>query len=177
MHRITNRLFTVLGALAIAGAPLAAQSKPAPKDTAKAGMAGMDHSKMAGMDHNAMHEKMMGESKGEAWRELDAYHMLMMATWHPAKDKNDLAPIRAKATEMVASAKIVAASKAPATCSGKAEVTKAQAALPAETEKVAKLVAANASDADLKAGLKALHDKFDVLEEGCGLMEMKAPKK
>jgi hypothetical protein len=165
------RTGALLGALVLA-APLAAQ-KPAPKDTAKmGGMAGMDHSKMAGMDHNAMQDKMMG-----GWKELDAYHMLMMATWHPAKDKNDLAPIRAKATEMVASAKVVAASKAPASCGGKAEIVKAQAALPAETEKVAKLVAAKASDADLKAGLKALHDKFDVLEMGCGGMEMKHEKK
>jgi uncharacterized protein involved in copper resistance len=166
------RVSALLGTLAFAS-PLAAQTKPAPKDTAKAGMAGMDHSKMAGMDHNAMHAQ---NAKGEAWKELDAYHALMMATWHPAKDKNDLAPIRAKATEMVASAKVVAASKAPASCGGKAEVTKAQAALPAETEKVAKLVAAKASDADLKAGLKTLHDKFDVLEEGCGAMEMHEKK-
>lgn len=166
------RVSALLGTLAFAS-PLVAQTKPAPKDTAKSAMAGMDHSKMAGMDHNAMHAQM---SKGEVWKELDAYHMLMMATWHPAKDKNDLAPIRAKATEMVASAKVVAASKAPASCSGKAEVTKAQAALPAETEKVAKLVAAKASDVELKAGLKTLHDKFDVLEEGCGLMEMEKKK-
>ena len=35
------------------------------------------------------------------WKEMDAYHMLMMATWHPARDKGDLAPFRAKAKEMV----------------------------------------------------------------------------
>ena len=136
---------------ALFAAPLSAQAKP-PVAPPAAGQ--MDHSKM---DH--------GAAKADGWKELDAYHMLMMATWHPAKDKNDLAPIRAKATEMVASAKLVAASKSPMACQ-KPEFLKAQAGLPAATEKVAAMVAAKAADADLKAGLRGLHDSFDVLE-GC----------
>jgi hypothetical protein len=123
----------------------------------------MDHAKM---DHAKMdHSKMDHGAKGDGWKELDAYHMLMMATWHPAKDKNDLAPIRVKATEMVASAKLVAASKSPMACQ-KPELLKVQAALPAETEKVAAMVTAKVADAELKAGLKGLHDRFDLLE-GC----------
>ena len=35
-------------------------------------------------------------------QELDALHMTMMATWHPAKQSDDLAPIREKTPEMVA---------------------------------------------------------------------------
>jgi hypothetical protein len=178
---LVGALFSAL----VLAAPVAAQ-KPAPKDTAKAGgmagmagMAGMDHSKMGGMDHAAMHEQMMKGQKGESWKELDAYHALMMATWHPAKDSSNLAPFRARAAEMVAAAKTVAASKAPASCGGKAEIVAAQKALPAETEKAATLAAGKTSDADLKAALKGLHDKFEVLEMGCGGMEMKgmAPKK
>jgi len=142
-------------------APLSAQEKPPVKPP----VAEMDHSKM---DHSKMDH---GAAKAEGWKELDAYHLLMMATWHPAKDKNDLAPIRAKATEMVASAKLVAASKAPMSCQ-KPELLKAQAALPGETEKVAAMVAAKAADAELKAGLKGLHDRFDVLE-GCAGSGMK----
>lgn len=149
--------FAVLAASPLAVSPLSAQEKPPAKPPAKAET----------MDHAAMHNAM----QGAAWKELDAYHELMMATWHPAKEKNDMAPIRAKASEMVASAKLVAASKAPASCASKPEIQKAQAGLPGETEKVAKLVAAKANDADLKAGLKALHDAFDVLEHGCGGMK------
>ena len=140
---------------ALIAAPLAAQEKPPVKPP----VAEMDHSKM---DHRKMDH---GAAKAEGWKELDAYHMLMMATWHPAKDKNDLAPIRAKAADMVASAKLVAASKAPMSCQ-KPDLLKAQAALPGESEKVAAMVAAKAADADLKAGLKGLHDRFDLLE-GC----------
>ena len=141
--------------------PLSAQEKPPVKPP----VAEMDHAKM---DHSKMDH---GAAKAEGWKELDAYHMLMMATWHPAKDKNDLAPIRAKANEMVASAKLVAASKSPMACQ-KPELLKAQAGLPVETEKVAAMVAAKAADADLKAGLKGLHDRFDLLE-GCAGAGMK----
>ena len=162
MTMISSRLAALFatGAVLIA-APLSAQMKPPAKPPA----AEMDHSKM--MDHSTMmdHSKMAGGAKVEGWKELDAYHMLMRATWYPAKDKNDLAPIRAKVTEMVASAKLVAASKSPMACQ-KPELLKAQAALPVETEKVAAMVTAKVVDAELKAGLKGLHDSFDVLE-GC----------
>ena len=151
---------------ALLAAPLSAQEKPPAKPPAAA----MDHAKMdhAKMDHAKMDH---GAAKAEGWKELDAYHQLMMATWHPAKDKNDLAPIRAKAAEMVASAKLVAASTSPTACQ-QPDLLKAQAALPMETEKVAAMVAAKASDVDLKAGLKGLHDRFDVLE-GCAGAGMK----
>ena len=73
-------------------APLSAQEKPPVKPP----VAEMDHAKM---DHSKMdHSKMdHGAATADGWKELDAYHLLIMATWHPAKDKNDLAPIRAKA--------------------------------------------------------------------------------
>ena len=146
---------------ALLAAPLTAQEKPPVKPP----VAEMDHSKM---DHSKMDH---GAAKAEGWKELDAYHLLMMATWHPAKDKNDLAPIRAKATEMVASAKLVAASTSPMACQ-KPELLKAQAGLPAETEKVAAMVATRAADAELKTALKDLHDRFDLLE-GCAGAGMK----
>lgn len=155
LHSIARRAAAVtLVTLVLPMAALQAQDKQPPAKAAPA----MDHNKM---DHGAMHG-----AKADAWKELDAYHMLMMATWHPAKQNNDMAPIRAKVGEMVAAAKVVAASKAPASCQ-KPELAKAQAGLTAETEKVATLVSKKASDADLKTALGTLHDKFEVLEEGC----------
>jgi hypothetical protein len=123
-------------------------------------------------DHAAMHAEHMKQmqhgkdAKANAWKELDAYHGLMMATWHPAKDKNDMAPTRGMIGNMVTSAKAVAASKAPAACQ-KPALVKAQAGLVGETEKVQALVTAKADDAALKAAMKGLHDAFEVLEEGC----------
>ncbi|MCO4098982.1 hypothetical protein [Gemmatimonas sp.] len=147
--------------LAVA-APASAQDKAKAPPAKKAAPA---------MDHAAMHAEHMkqldgGKVDAAAWKELDAYHMLMMATWHPAKDKNDLAPTRAKIGEMVTAAKAVAASKAPAACQ-KPALAKAQAGLAGETQKVQALVTSKADDAALKAAMKGLHDAFDVLEEGC----------
>ena len=158
LHSMPSRIaLAALVALALPVASVKAQEKQPPaKATAKA--PAMDHSKM---DHGAMHG-----AAADPWKELDAYHMLMMATWHPAKQNNDLAPIRAQVGDMVAAAKVVAASKAPASCQ-KPELLKAQAGLTAETEKVATLVTRKAADAELKAALSTLHEKFEVLEEGC----------
>jgi len=150
----TRRLAVLTATLSLATSATAgaqATQPPAKKD---------DHAAM-----HAEHMKSAQQGKAEAWKELDAYHMLMMATWHPAKDKNDLAPARAKMGEMVVAAKAVGASKAPASCQ-KPEMLKAQAGLAGETEKVAAMVK-KADDAALKAALKTLHDKFEVLEEGC----------
>lgn len=151
----SRRLALTIALTAAVAAPLSAQTATAAQPPVKKD------------DHAAMHaEHMKQGAKADAWKELDAYHMLMMATWHPAKDKNDLAPMRGMAEAMVASAKAVAASKAPAMCQ-KPELAKAQAGLPAETQKVAALVSSKADDATLKAALKGLHDAFEVLEEGC----------
>ncbi|MCC6244386.1 MAG: hypothetical protein IT353_16205 [Gemmatimonadaceae bacterium] len=117
------------------------------------------------MEHKMEHKMDEGHAMSP-WKELDGYHMLMMATWHPAKDKGDMAPTRAKIGEMVASAKVLAASKAPKGCDSP-KLAVAAKALPVETQGVADLVAKKADDATLKAALKALHEKFDVLEEGC----------
>jgi hypothetical protein len=141
--------------------PASAQATQPPAKKSEAAAGQMDHAKM-----HAEHMKAQGGAKANAWQELDAYHGLMMATWHPAKDKNDLAPTRGMIGNMVTSAKAVAASKAPTACQ-KPELAKAQAGLVGETEKVQKLVDAKADDAALKAAMKGLHDAFEVLEEGC----------
>lgn len=161
MHRFVLRT-TLLAAIALAfahQATLQAQSKQPPeKKEQKATPPAMDHSKM---DHSQM-----AGGKAEAWKELDAFHMQMMATWHPAKGQNDMAPLKAKVGDMVAAAKVLAASKAPAGCQ-KPEMLKVQAELPVESQKLADMVKNKASDADLKTALSALHDKFEVLGDGC----------
>lgn len=154
-----------LAALA-AVSPLSAQVKPPVKDSAK--VEKMDHSKM---DHSAHHQAEAKASHGgdhaaSGWKELDNYHMLMMQTWHPIKEKGDVAPIRAKAAEMVASARKLATSKAPKGCDTPA-LKNAASTLVADTEGVANLVSRKADDAALTAAMKTLHDQFEVLEEGC----------
>jgi len=155
---MTKSLAAAAAALMISASAAVAQQPPA-KATTKAPA---EH-KMGQMDHAKENEANHAMSP---WKELDAYHMLMMATWHPAKDKSDMAPTRAKIGDMVMSAKTLAASTAPKGCDSP-KLKAAAAALPKETQGVADLVAKKADDATLKEALKALHEKFDVLEEGC----------
>ncbi|HYG01989.1 MAG TPA: hypothetical protein VD927_06050 [Chryseosolibacter sp.] len=44
------------------------------------------------------------ENESEEWKEMDDYHMVMAETFHPYKDSADLAPVKAKANDLVASA-------------------------------------------------------------------------
>lgn len=164
----------LLFASALIAAPLAAQAKPAAKPAAKPKAADTSAKKMdgmAGMDHD-MHMKpgkKMEEPKS-GWKEMDDYHALVAATWHPAKEFGDMAPIRAKAKEMAAAAKTLAASTPPAACN-KPALKEAATKLAPETQAIADMVTRNASNNAIKDALKVLHDHFDVLEEGCGPMK------
>lgn len=102
------------------------------------------------------------------WKALDAYHTVMAASWHPAKDRNDLAPFRAKATELVTAARALTAEPVPAACGGPARTAQVEALVRA-SEEAAKLAARrDVADAPLKAALKTAHDRFHAVEEGCG---------
>ena len=166
----SRRAVTLIVASMLVSAPLAAQAKPPVKakaaDTSAKKMDGM-----SGMDHNMhmMPGKKMEEPKS-GWKEMDDYHALVAATWHPAKEFGDMAPIRAKAKEMAAAAKTLAASKPPAACN-KPALKEAAVKLAPETQAIADMVANNASNNALKDALKVLHDHFDVLEEGCAPMK------
>lgn len=163
LHGLNLRLALAAASFCIA-APLFAQAAP-PKPVTKPADAGMH-----GMDHSAMEQEHGGSS---GWKELDAYHEFMMATWHPAKGKNDLAPLRTKAGDMAASAQLLAASTPPKWCDTPKMKGAATALAPA-TANVAALVTKNATDAELKTALGALHMQFETLEEGC---TKPAPKK
>ena len=129
---------------------LAAQDSTKPKpDSARAGM----------MDH------MMGP-----WKEMNAFHRVMGATWHPASQKSDLAPLKARAKELLTSAETWASSKPPAmpaSCASE-PVRNAATKVVTETKALVALVDAGSDDAKLKAALKSVHDAFEVAEKSCG---------
>ncbi len=149
-------------------AKAAKATKASEKSVDKAAKAGskehmMDHA----MDHAMDHDQMaMGDHMKTGWKELDAYHEYMEATWHPAKGRKDLKPLRAKANGMAAAAKLLAGSTPPRECNAPGLRTAAAGLSPA-TSDLAVMVARNASDAELTSALAALHTKFAVLEKGC----------
>lgn len=111
----------------------------------------------------------MGQGGGQplvGWKELDSYHMLMMATWHPVKQQGELAPLRELAPKMVAAAEAIVGSTAPATCDTP-ELKQAGQTLVTETKKVATMVEQKANDALLALAMVKLHDQFEVLQKGC----------
>lgn len=144
---VLRRAALAVFSMAMCSVTASAQTKPAP-------------SKPMEMDKMEMHESASG------WKELDAFHELMAASWHPASGKNDLAPAKAKATDMAKAAKVWADSKAPKSCDTpaiKESVTKVNAA----SQEYAGIVAKGADDATIKAKLKAIHETFETAEMGC----------
>ena len=178
VHRATcevRRLTLALGALLFAlSAPATAHARQAPPSPPPATQppAGKAPTKAPAMDRTSMDHSAPAGPKVK-WKEMDAFHMLLMATWHAAKDKNNLEPTRQMGDKLLASAKELGASRAPAACSTP-KIVKAQKSMTAGAEKLTGLIASRASDADLKTALSALHDNFEVLEEGCntGMMMM-----
>jgi hypothetical protein len=100
------------------------------------------------------------------WKAMDAYHMLMMATWHPASGSNDLAPARAKADSLAAAAVAWAGSAVPAACDTKA-TRETIARVAADSRAFAALARTTAPDAQVKTALAALHDRFETVEKSC----------
>ncbi|MEO7998534.1 MAG: hypothetical protein ABI852_13875 [Gemmatimonadaceae bacterium] len=146
---VLRRVAVAVFAVAMCSVTASAQTKPAPAKPME-----MDHDKMD------MHESKSG------WKELDAFHEVMAASWHPASGKNDLAPAKAKAADMAKAAKVWADSKAPKSCDTpaiKESVTKVNAA----SQEYAGIVANGADDATIKAKLKAIHETFETAEMGC----------
>lgn len=150
-----------IAAFAFAAAPALAQDSAqghAPGHAAEHAPSHATGHAAAGAASHGMHSS--------GWAELDEFHMVMMATWHPAKQKNDLAPIRARAGDMVAAAEKWEKSAAPGKCAD-AETKKTVTKVAAESRALAALVEEGGSDAEVKAALGALHETFEAVEHGC----------
>ena len=109
------------------------------------------------------------ESHMGPWKEMNAFHTVLGATWHPAS-KQDLVPLRVRANELKAAADAWAASKAPeslASCATE-EVKAAITKVAKDTRGIAAMIVAGADDTWLAASLKGVHDTFEVAEKACG---------
>lgn len=149
------RLLAALGAIAlISSSPLAAQEKG--KGAMKHDMEKMDH--MAG-----------------PWKEMNAFHKLLGATYHPVADKKNVKPLREKADALAAAAREWAASTPPASCNTQ-EVKSTVAAISTDALAIGNQVLAQAADAELAKAITSLHDKFEGVEKKCGGHDMKGMK-
>jgi hypothetical protein len=101
----------------------------------------------------------------EEWKELEDFHRVMAETFHPLEE-GDLKPIRARAEELAKKASAWAKSTPPKRFAG-ANVKEKLAKLDADSHALAKLVAANGGDEEIKKALTALHDEFHEIAERC----------
>jgi len=127
---------------------------------------GMKHD-MAGMGQG----QGMGEMKS-GWKELDAFHTLLMSVWHPAL-KDSLTMARTLAPTLATSAAAWEKSKGPAACDN-AAARKALPGIVADAKTYATVAATKANDAAVKAALKKVHDGFETVGKPCMQAAMKA---
>ena len=124
----------------------------------------------AGHEHHGAAAKPKAEAAHHAmasgWKELDAFHTLMAATWHPVSKSSDFTVVRAKAGALAEAAQAWSAAAVPAACDTKAN-RDAIVAVAKQSKDLAALVAANGSDADVKKALHDVHERFEVVEHGC----------
>jgi hypothetical protein len=135
-------------------------------------MSKMKEHDMSGIKEHDM-SKMM-EQMGRSWKEMNAFHQLLAATYHPAS-KDTLQPLRDRAAELAVAAKAWSGSTAPASCNSD-EIKQKVATLATDAQGIAAQVQAKATDADLKTSIAALHALFESVEMTCGGHDMKGMK-
>ncbi len=119
---------------------------------------------MAGMQGGMKEEK-------SGWKELDAFHTVMGAAWHPVM-AGDFKPARAKAQELAAAHTAWLKSKGPAACENEATRTGLRA-LAADIRSYNDAVKREASDDAVRVTLKRVHDSFETFAEPCMMAAMK----
>lgn len=99
------------------------------------------------------------------WKEMDEFHSVMSATFHPAEEGN-LEPIKKRSGEMLEKATAWEGSEAPAGYDKKA-VKSTLKKLVKGAKEIDKMVKENAADKALTDKLSGLHDIFHEIMEKC----------
>lgn len=137
----------------------------------------MKHDMGAMKDQKAEMKHDMGGMQGgmkeekSGWKELDAFHTVMAAAWHPVAG-GDFKPARAKAVELAKALTAWQKSKGPAACEN--EATRAGLrGLTADIRSYNDAVKRESSDDAVRVTLKRVHDSFETFAEPCMMASMK----
>lgn len=112
--------------------------------------------------HEKKHEV---HNKIHSWKQLDEYHEVMSATFHPMEEGN-LKPIRSRADELALKATNWVKSTPPKEFD-RPEIKQNLTALETESKALAALVGKKAADEEIKKSLTALHDRFHQIVGQC----------
>ncbi len=122
-----------------------------------------------GPDSSAMNGKMDDHMMGP-WKEMNDFHRLLAATWHPASEKGYMIPLRARAKELKSAADAWAASKAPEmvpSCASEG-VRRMVDKVAHESKAIVAMLDAQVDDTWLMAQFKRLHTSFEAAQGQCG---------
>lgn len=107
-----------------------------------------------------------GHAMASGWKEMDAFHKLLAATYHPVEKSGDLKPLRNSANDLSAAARSWTTTTPPKVCNTES-VRTTVSVISTDALAIANQVLADASDAELKTAITALHDKFEQVEKAC----------
>jgi superoxide dismutase len=113
----------------------------------------------------AMNGEVLKTISRETWKGLVEFHGVMSQTFHPSED-GDLEPIKKRAGEMVAKAKMLQSGKIPPLFDN-AAFKKAISDLVTGSEELNKLVNNKADDKVITEKLGKLHDTFHLIQGMC----------
>ncbi len=99
------------------------------------------------------------------WKAQEEFHSVLAGTFHPMED-GDLEPTRKRADEMARKARMWLRSKPPKGYDA-AKLRPLLIKLEREAAQVAKLVARQAADEDIKQALNKLHDTYHDIAGEC----------
>ncbi len=99
------------------------------------------------------------------WKAQEDFHSVLAGTFHPMED-GDFSPVRKRADEMARKARLWSRSKPPRGYDA-AKIRPLLVQLEREAAEVAKLVAQQAPDEDIKQALTKLHDTYHAIAGEC----------
>lgn len=100
----------------------------------------------------------LAQPSGDKWPAINALHMIIAETFHPAEDGN-FAPIRTRSQELLDKSSALLKSDIPAEYRTNSILNTAEK-IQLKSKAIHKLVVAKASDADLFNALTELHNYF-----------------
>lgn len=106
---------------------------------------------------------------GEKWAELEAFHKVMSATFHPAEEGN-FEPVKTRIGEMVEAASKMNSNPVPAEYN-KTEILEAAKKLEAESKALEEKIKGNPANEEIFKDLNALHDTFHTIVGLCNPKE------
>lgn len=112
--------------------------------------------------HKEKHDEKMGE-----WKEMDSFHKIMAAAFHPMKDSGNIAPVKQLAGQLADEAERWATSSLPEQVNND-EMKSALEKLKKDSRALADEISKGASDDVIKEKLNALHDQFHKIMEASG---------